>query len=87
MEGNLDTSIYPIWGFSGGSAVNNLSVMQEMQESWVGSLYREDPPEERMATPSSILAWRTHEQRSLVGYSPWSHKESDTTEVIKHAYI
>ena len=21
-----------------------------------------------------------HEQRSLVGYSPWGHKESDTTE-------
>ena len=30
---------------------------------------------------SSILAWRIHGQRSLVGYSPWDHKESDTTEV------
>ena len=24
-----------------------------------------------MATHSSILAWRSHEQRSVVGYSPW----------------
>ena len=23
---------------------------------------------------SSILAWKSHEQRSLAGYSPWSHK-------------
>ena len=27
--------------------------------------------EEEMATHSSSLAWRIHEQRSLVGYSPW----------------
>ena len=27
-----------------------------------------------------ILAWKSHEQRSLVGYSPWGHKELDTTE-------
>ena len=25
-----------------------------------------------------------HEQRSLVGYSPWHHKESDTTEQLTH---
>ena len=29
----------------------------------------------------NILAWRIHGQRSLVGYSPWGHKESVTTEV------
>ena len=33
-----------------------------------------------MATHSSILAWRIHGQNSLVGYSPWGHTESDTTE-------
>ena len=33
------------------------------------------------ATRSSILAWKkSHGQRSLVGYSPWSHKKSDTTK-------
>ena len=26
-----------------------------------------------------------HGQRSLEGYSPWSHKESDTTEATWHA--
>ena len=29
-----------------------------------------DPLEDGMATHSSILAWRFHGQRSLVGYSP-----------------
>ena len=42
-------------------------------------LGREDPLEEGMATHSSILAGKSHGQRSLVGYSPWGRKESDTT--------
>ena len=33
-----------------------------------------------MATHSSILAWRIHGQRSLAGYSPWGHKELDTSD-------
>ena len=33
-----------------------------------------------MATHSIIFAWRIHGQRSLAGFSPWGHKESDTTE-------
>ena len=38
-------------------------------------LGQEDPLEEEMATHSSILAWREHhEERSLVGYSPWGCK-------------
>ena len=43
-------------------------------EMWVGSLGQEDPLEEEMVTHSSILAWRIHGQRSLVGNSPWGHK-------------
>ena len=44
-----------ICGFSGDPAVKNLPVMQE---TWVGTLDQEDPPEKGMATHSSILAWR-----------------------------
>ena len=51
-----------------------------MQETWVWSLGQEDPLEKGMATHSSILAQRIHEQRSLVGYSPWGCKELDMTE-------
>ena len=50
--------------------VKNLSALRE---TWVRSLGWEDPREKRRATHSSILAWR-------ILYSPWDHKESDTTE-------
>ena len=52
-----------------------------IRETSVLSLDWEDPLEEGVATPSSILALENpHGQRSLAGYSPWSHKESDMTE-------
>ena len=51
--------------------------MQKMLEMQVRSLGQEDPLEKEMTTHSSILAWKIHGQRSLVGYSPWDHKESD----------
>ena len=38
---------------------------------------QEDPLEQEMPTHSSILAWKFHGQRRLVGCSPWGHKESD----------
>ena len=50
-----------------------------MQETQVRSLGLEDTLEEKMATRSNILAWEIHEQRSLVGYSPWGYKELDVT--------
>ena len=36
-----------------------------------------------MATHSSILAWKIPWTREP-GYSPWGHKESDTTEQLTH---
>ena len=51
-----------------------------MWETQVGSLGQEDLLEKEMATHSSILAWKIHGQRSLVGYSPWGRKESNATE-------
>ena len=49
-----------------------------VQQTWVQSLSWENLLEKGMATYSSILAWRFHGQRSLVGYSPCGGKESDT---------
>ena len=54
--------------------------MQEMQETWVQSLGRDDSLEQEMATYSSILAWKIPWTEELPGYSPWGHKESNTTE-------
>ena len=55
-----------------------------MWETWVRSLGWKDPLEKGMATHSSVLAGESHGQSSLVGYSPWSCKESDTTERLTH---
>ena len=38
----------------------------------------------KMVTQFSILSWRITWKVSLAGYSPWSHKESDITEVTQH---
>ena len=37
--------------------------------------------EKEMQPTPVLLPGKFHGQRSLVGYSPWGHKESDTTEV------
>ena len=31
-----------------------------------------------------FLPGKFHGQKSLVGYSPWGHKQSDTTEQLTH---
>ena len=55
-----------------GSSAGNESVM--MQETRVQCLAQEDLLEEETATHSSILAGKSHVQRSLAGYSPWGRK-------------
>ena len=53
-----------------------------MQETPVLFLGQEEPLEEEMATHSSILARKPHGPRSLLGYSPWGHKELDMPEQL-----
>ena len=65
------------WASLMAQGVKNLPAMQE---TWVWSLGWEDPREEGMATHANIRAWRIPGQRSLAGYSPWGHTESDTAQ-------
>ena len=52
--------------------VKNLSAVQE---TWVRSLGREDPLERRKWQPTPVfLPGKFHGQKSLVGSSPWGHK-------------
>ena len=51
-----------------------------MQETWIRSLGWEDPLEKVMATTPVFLPGEFHGQRSLAGYSPCGHKESNTAE-------
>ena len=61
-----------------------VKTLPAMQEIRVQSLRLEDPLEKEMAIHSSILAGKSHRWRNLAGYSPWGHRESDTTERLKH---
>ena len=61
--------------------------MQETQEMWVQSLGQEDPPEKEMAPTPAFLPGKVHGWKSPVGYSPWSHKESDTTERLSTSLL
>jgi len=54
--------------------------MQETEEMQVRSLGWEDPLKKSIPTPV-FLPGESHGQRSLVGYIPQGHKESDATEV------
>ena len=53
--GEHKTSLLMFWGFLVVQMVKNLPAMRE---TWTQSLDGEDPLEEGMETPSSILAWR-----------------------------
>ena len=64
--GMIQKSLYLSKGFPSGSAVKNLSAMQETQ---VGSLSLEDPLEEGRATHPSILVSRI----------PWTEKPCGAT--------
>ena len=69
-------------GFPDGSVVKNVPAVQERKEMQVQSLGQENPLEEEIATHSSFLPGKLRGKRSLVGYSPWSHKDSDMTEQL-----
>ena len=51
-----------------------------MWETQIGPLGWEDPLEEGMATTLVFLPGESRGQKSLAGYSPKGHKETDRTE-------
>jgi len=66
--------------FSGASlmvqTVKNLPAMQDIR---VPSLVRKIPWRREWLPTPIFLPGKSHEQRNLVGYSPWGHKELDMT--------
>ena len=57
-----------MYTYSASLVAQTLKSLPTVREPQV--LSREDPLEEEMATQSSILAGKSHGQRSLAGYSP-----------------
>ena len=81
MHTHMSVCIYT-QGFLGGAVVKNLSTMQETQEIPVQSLGQEDPMRRAWQPTPVFLPEQSHGQRSLEGYRPWGHKESDTIEQL-----
>ena len=72
------------WGFPGGPSEKEPACQCRRHVTWVWSLGWEDPLKEDTATHSSTLAWRIPWTEAPGGYSPWSHKESDTAKHAQH---
>ena len=78
---NLELSNKTHWGLLGGTSGKEPACQCRRHKGrgldpWVRKI-----PWRRACQPTPVfLPGGFHEQRSLVGYSPWSHKESDMTE-------
>ena len=79
----LTVTLLSISGFPDSSAVKNLPVTQELQ---VQSLAGEDPLEKRMATDSSILAWKTSMNKGAWLATVYVVTESDMTEQLTYTH-
>ena len=69
-----------IWGFSGGSD-SKVSACSAGDPDLIPRLGRSPGEGNGNSLQYSCLE-NPHGQRSLEGYSPWGHKESDTTEQL-----
>ena len=77
---------YPVslkWAFLVVQMAKNLPAMQE---TCVRSMGQKDPLKKRMATHSSVLAWRVPGTEETGSCRPWGHKELDTTESLKQPF-
>ena len=63
-----------------------LRISLPMQEMQVQCLGREDLLDKEMANPLVFLPEKSHEQRSLAGYSPWGHKLALTGQLSIHTH-
>ena len=83
----INWSYQPLVGFPGGAVGKESTCLcrrcrRRGFDPWVGEI-----PWRRKWQPTPVfLPEESHGQRSLVGYSPWGHKELDITECT-HTHI
>ena len=76
---------YPLWYSWASLVAQMVKNPSAMWETWIWSLGWEDPLEEGVQPTPVFLPGETPGQRSLMGYSPWDHKELDITEWLSTA--
>ena len=68
--------------FPGGTSGKEPSCQcRRHKETGVQFLSQKDPWRRPWQPAPVFLPGESHGQRNLVGYSPWGHKDSNTTEV------
>ena len=60
-------------------------VVYALQYSWASLVVGKIPWRKAWQPTPGYLPGEPHGQRSLVGYSPWGHRESDMTEQLSTA--
>ena len=70
------------WGFPGLWWFRRLSVYLQCRGPGFDPWVRKIPWRKKWQSTPVLLPGKSHGQRSLVGYSPWCRKESDTTELL-----
>ena len=80
-SGPFNTCVSGIKGFPNGSAGKETAYQCRRCgfSPWVGKI-----PWSRKWQPTPVLL--VHGQRNLADYSPWGHKELDTTEATEHMH-
>ena len=72
-------------GFPGGASGKEPASQCRRHKSCRFNPWVEKIPWRRAWQPTpGVLPGESHGQRSLVGYSPWGHRESDMTEETEH---
>ena len=81
----LYIKVYSSWASLVGQTINKISLQcrRPRFDPWV----RKIPWRRKWQPIAAFLTGESHGQRSLVGFSPWGHKESDMTEQLSHTLI
>ena len=75
VDRHLNSVFLNVLGFPGSTVVKNSVQMQDMKRHRYIPWVRKSPSSRKWQSPPVFLPRKFHGQRSLVGYSPWGHKE------------
>ena len=82
----LNNKYIMFWGFPGGASGKELACQCRRRKRYQFNTWvRKMPWKNAWQLTLAFLPGEFYVQRSLLGYSPWGHKQSDMTGVTQHA--
>ena len=76
----MDLNLSKLWEVEASLVAQIARNLPGTQRPWFNSSVRKIPWRRECLSTPVFLPGEFHGQRTLVGYSPWDRKESDTTE-------